>query len=184
MVRRHALLAGHGEKDTVRDGPCGGKVPAASKGKRRNHRRALTLLGMHGADGRHVWNCRAGAAKLRTHRHVEHALAVMIRQSGGTADLERPIPSMSQRREDGSIREAILDVQIMFPGVLRVWNVDVSVRSAVSERYGCKKLDPQHALRLACKENTTDTDQAWSPLFLALWGESRPRQTWSCAALR
>ena len=83
---------------------------------------------------------------------MEHALAVMIRQSGGTADLERPIPSMSQRREDGSIREAILDVQIMFPGVLRVWNVDVSVRSAVSERYGCKKLDPQHALRLACKE--------------------------------
>ena len=123
-----------------------------------------------GSDARHVWHCASGAAKLRVHRHVQHCLAFLVRQAGGTADLERPVASMAKRRANGTLHEAVMDVDVAFPSVLRLWHIDVSVRSPTSDRYASAQLQPEHALRAAVREKLARYGPGVSPIVLGALG--------------
>ena len=82
-------------------------------------------------DQRHALLCDIGPVKMRTHNALTAILAKAVRRTGGWADLERVVPEWYTLQEDGSVKEAVLDAVIDWPGAGAQVRVDVSVRCAV-----------------------------------------------------
>ena len=123
----------HGEPAGPRPHELASGPVAAARG--RQQAVAASSTGAHGQDSQEA-----------------RRLATLVRQSGGNADIERPTQSLARRREDGSIREAIMDVLASWPSVLQRWHIDVTIRSPISERYAAATLHPQKALKQAAAD--------------------------------
>ena len=83
----------------------------------------------------HPFLCDAGPARLRPHRALVATLRAGVEREGAWADIERPIPELFVRNEDGSVVEAIMDVVTAWPGAAAAHRVDVTVRCPWAERY-------------------------------------------------
>ena len=84
---------------------------------------------------RHAQCCNARPAHKRTHKALAAALRNAAEQAGASCDLERHEPSWLRQMRDGAMQEAYSDVRITWPGSLRVFRVDVTVRSPHAARY-------------------------------------------------
>ena len=80
--------------------------------------------------------CKFGPARLRPHRSVAHRLAKELRSTGAQVDHERAVPQLCSVNEDiQQIQESILGVVVSWPGGTRQCFLDVTIRSAHSDRY-------------------------------------------------
>ena len=79
--------------------------------------------------------CKAGPARLRPHRALQHKLGQLLVASGANVDYERPVPDMYRIRPDGTVQEAILDVVATYPATVGYWAIDVSIRATQASRY-------------------------------------------------
>ena len=84
---------------------------------------------------------------------------------------------MAKRRANGTLHEAIMDVDVAFPSVLRLWHIDVSVRSPTSDRYASAQLHPEHALRAAVREKLARYGPGVSPIVLGALGRVETSST-------
>ena len=87
------------------------------------------MLGLEELTERHVYCCQTSMARFRPHRNVLVTLADTIRSLGAHVDMERYCAELLSRRANGKPREAWLDVCAHFPGHVRLWRLDVTVRS-------------------------------------------------------
>ncbi len=79
---------------------------------------------------RHASLCEVGPVKMRTHNALVHLIMKAVRRTGGWADQERAVPEWYTREADGTIREAVLDAVIDWPGAGAQLRLDASVRCA------------------------------------------------------
>ena len=63
-----------------------------------------------------------------------------------------------------------MDVCCSWPGVLRQWHIDVSIRSPTSVRYTAAKLHPEHALQHAACEKKSRYGLGVFPLIFGVLG--------------
>ena len=60
--------------------------------------------------------CKHGPARMRPHRFMAAAVATNLRGAGAEVDLERKVIELAQINEDGTVKEAVLDLYVLFPG--------------------------------------------------------------------
>ena len=73
---------------------------------------------------------------MRRHRGVQHALCRVLQAAGAEVDLERVIPELGGRPQAGRRRvDAILDLNVTFPGATQRYLIDVSIRCPHAARY-------------------------------------------------
>ena len=69
------------------------------------------------------------ATRLRVHTAAAHGLADELRRAGACVDLERRVPELYQTNDDGSIREAVMDLVVGFPATAQRWWLDINIRT-------------------------------------------------------
>ena len=89
----------------------------------------------------HIYNCQAGCARFRKHKHVLGTLAHLCRADGAFVDVERFCADLGKRQPNGSLKEAWLDVCAQWPGDTSLWRMDVTIRSPWAD-YGRAALRP------------------------------------------
>ncbi len=82
---------------------------------------------------------------MRPHRHLAAALTECLRQAAAEIDLERTAIELAQLQEDGSLREAVLDLYVLFPGSTTPYYIDVTIRCPHAGRYLASSSTPGHA---------------------------------------
>ena len=60
-------------------------------------------------------------------------LSSMLRKAGAFVDVERYCGDLNKFNDDGSLREAWMDVCAQFPGASTLWRLDVTVRSTFAD---------------------------------------------------
>ena len=78
--------------------------------------------------GEHCLKCRKGRARYGTHRAMEVALQKCLKQNGIYADMERNVPDLYKKAENGSVKEAVLDLVVRAPANPRSRFIDVTIR--------------------------------------------------------
>ena len=84
--------------------------------------------------GDHQLVCKAGPARLRPHKALQHKLGQLLTASGADVDYERPVPDMYRLRADGTVQEEILDLVATYPAIVGYWAIDVSIRAPQAAR--------------------------------------------------
>ncbi len=72
--------------------------------------------------------CKYGPARMRPHRYMAAELVSCLGAAGAEIDLERTVIELAQSQEDGTIREAALDLYVLFPGSTSPFYIDVTIR--------------------------------------------------------
>jgi hypothetical protein len=87
----------------------------------------------------HDLQCKAGAARIRTHTLVKQAIAQVVKANGGAAELEKVVPYLSKMSLDENgcwqVEAAVLDVVVYGAFPCRMLPVDVTIRDPLAARY-------------------------------------------------
>lgn len=121
----------------------------------------------------HPHVCKAGKVTMRGHRQLASALARLIRQAGGEADIERYCPELykvDERSEQGAMRLAIMDVVAHFPGTWKQYNIDITIRCPHAERYERTVVKPAVAAKAGEKEKFKHYGNAVMPVSFETYG--------------
>ena len=116
----------------------------------------------------HTTLCKVGSAKLRPHRSLQHGLKDLIKKTGGFAELERNVPELYKKSDDGTYIEAILDVSCHFPASTTVHHIDLSVRSPFSSNLTDFKAG--EAARIGEADKNTRYGERVLPLIFETFG--------------
>ena len=72
---------------------------------------------------------------IRVHKAMVAAVVNEAVRAGADADVERYVPELMRRKQDGTIEDAKMDAVVSWPASGSRILVDASVRSAASARY-------------------------------------------------
>ena len=75
----------------------------------------------------HAAVCKKGPARMRPHRHLAAAMADCLKLAGADIDLERTVIELAQTNEDGTLKEAVLDLYVLWPGSVTPYYIDVTI---------------------------------------------------------
>ena len=111
----------------------------------------------------HPYNCQAGCARFRPHRHVLITWADCLREKGVFVDVERFCPDLCKPLPDGSQKEAWLDVVAQWPGAGLVERFDVTIRSTWAD-YANAGVNPGAPANAGVKAKGTRYGQSVHPI--------------------
>ena len=121
--------------------------------------------------GEHCLKCGKGRANIGPHKAIEVSLQACVKEYGLFADCERTIPEL-YKKEDGVIKEAILDVVIRAPSNPRTRLIDVTIRSP--HRKGKDNSENPGAM---ARQGERDKNTRYGDQAMALAFESYGRMT-------
>ena len=107
---------------------------------------------------------------MRPHRALAASLARELRRVGAEVDLERTVVELAKRNSDGSVKEAILDLVVCFPGSVQPLFIDVTIRCPHAERYEHAFHSPGEAASVAVREKVRRYGEAVLPVSLETYG--------------
>ena len=118
----------------------------------------------------HPQLCKQGPARMRPHRALAAAVARELCRCGAEVDLERTVVELAQWDADGSIKEAILDLVVTFPGSVQQLFIDVTIRCPHADRYLHAAHSPGEAASCAAREKMERYGASVLPVAMETYG--------------